>query len=116
MRRFIPNRLKKILIVLVLYSLHLVAIYTTITFMFTDHLILKILFVTSVVCLCLSVIVGWLIAADDFREAFIVYKKRNEDRDPSSEFTIFAPIRFVVAVLLWPYLVAFGEENREDRE
>ena len=60
-------------------------------------------------------VVGWLIAADDFREAFIRYKQSEGKKDPSSEFTIFAPLRFLVAILLWPYLVVFMNDEKADR-
>lgn len=111
MRRFFSNSLKKILLVTLLYSLHFVALYATTSFIMTKSLLLQLLFVVSVVSLSLSVVVGWLIAADDFRVAFIQYKKSETNKDPSSEFTIFAPVRFIVAIMLWPYLVVFMNEN-----
>ena len=116
MRRFFSNRIKKILLVTLLYSLHFVALYAMTSFIMTKSLLLQFLFVVSVVSLCLSVVVGWLIAADDFRVAFIQYKKSGTDRDPSSEFTIFAPIRFVVAIVMWPYLVVFMNEGEVSSE
>jgi hypothetical protein len=112
MRPFFSKKLKKLLLVTLLYSLHAVALYAVTSFIMTKILLLQVLFYLSVVSLCLSVVVGWLIAADDFREAFVRYKQTGVDRDPSSEFTIFAPLRFLVAILLWPYLVVFMNDGQ----
>jgi hypothetical protein len=112
MRPFFSKKIKKLLLVTLLYALHLVAMYAVTSFIMTKILLLQVLFYISVGTLCLSVVVGWLIAADDFREAFIRYKQVNTERDPSSEFTIFAPLRFLVAILLWPYLVVFMNDNQ----
>ena len=116
MRRIFTKKIKQILLVTLLYSLHCVALYALTSFIMTQSVLLRVLFYLSVASLSLSVVVGWLIAADDFREAFVRYKKANVERDPSSEFTIFAPFRFAVAILMWPYLVVFMNDGREEGE
>ncbi len=68
-------------------------------------------FVISVVFLCFSGTIGWLIAADDFREAFVRYKNSSGDKEPSGEFTVFAPLRFVLTIIMWPYLSVFTDTD-----
>ncbi|MBN1306973.1 MAG: hypothetical protein JXA18_03590 [Chitinispirillaceae bacterium] len=107
----------KIVFVTAVYALHIGAIYSITAYFRTKSIIVTVGFAVSLIFLCLSWIVGWLFAADDFREAFIRYKKLPGDKEPSSEFTVYAPLRFVLAVIMWPYLALFHEpEDQEQGE
>ena len=99
--------------VVMLYLIHLGAFYTIFLYFRMKNIYINIGFVISVLFLCFSGIIGWLMAADDSREAFVRFKKTDADKEPSSEFTVFAQLRFVFTVILWPYLSLFGNSETE---
>jgi|GEM_PF-4490880 len=109
MREFFHSKVTKVIFLLCIYALHFGALYAITRYFQSKNTIISVFFVVSILFLCLSCIIGWLIAADDFREAFIRYKKTTDDREPSGEFTVFAPLRYVFAMIMWPYLVLFGD-------
>jgi hypothetical protein len=113
MKAIFGSKIGRVLIVILLYALHFVAVYSATTFFNHKNLLLYIISIVSILCLFLSVIIGWLIAADDFREAFLRFKKLETAKIPPSEFTIFAPVRFGLAIIMWPYLALFFT-NEED--
>jgi hypothetical protein len=111
----ISSQFVKALFCIFIYFLHLVAIYAITSYFRATNIFITVGFLVSVVFLCLSCIVGWLVAADDFREAFVRFKKTPPDKEPPGEFTVFAPMRFCMAVILWPYLMLFGDaDGRQD--
>ncbi|MBN1576053.1 MAG: hypothetical protein JW913_05845 [Chitinispirillaceae bacterium] len=110
----IPSTIGRIIVVTSIYALHIGALYSIASYFRTKSVIITVGFTISVIFLCLSCIVGWLFAADDFREAFVRYKKAPGEKEPSSEFTVFAPVRFLFAVIMWPYLALFHEPGDQE--
>jgi hypothetical protein len=112
--KIFTSRLGRIFVVFLIYLAHLGAIYAIPLYFRSRGILISTAFVISLLVLCFSGIIGWLIAADDFREAFVRYKKTEGDKEPSSEFTVFAPLRFLLAVIMWPYLMLFGGETENN--